>query len=67
MRQPPNKTELILKIYDKANKQAFDRELELLALIKGEGLCSKGFPKLVSSKENIEQGEILMEALGPDL
>ena len=31
------------------------------------GKNSFGFPNIVSIKENISQGEILMEALGPSL
>lgn len=46
---------------------AFYREVELLNLLKDEGLCHKGFPLIVSSIDKQTSGEILMEALGPDL
>lgn len=63
---PSLKTTYLLKVYPAANKKSFSTEkrvLEKLTISQADG-----FPKLISSRSEIDRGsELLMELLGPNL
>ena len=64
--------ELVLKIYKSRDLKSYFKEKAVLNQLddyfkKDDSQEVKGFPEIVSKKDNNKRAEILMQALGPNL